>query len=45
MVDASGRLVGLNTMIAGPHVGLAIPIHVLEQVLGESDTGQEEAII
>lgn len=40
LVDTQGRLVGLNTMISGPEVGLAIPQHViklfLDQVLDES---------
>lgn len=37
MVDGDGRLVGLNTMISGPQVGLAIPIHVIEEFVGEMD--------
>jgi len=28
LVDAQGRLVGINTMINGPDVGVAIPTHV-----------------
>jgi serine protease Do len=40
MVDAGGRLVGVNTMIAGPDVGLAIPVDTvkrfLKQALGTS---------
>ena len=27
LVDGSGRLHGVNTMIAGPDVGLAVPVH------------------
>ena len=30
MIDASGRLVGLNTLMTGPDVGAAVPIHVVE---------------
>ena len=30
LIDAEGRLVGINTMITGPSVGLAVPIHVVE---------------
>jgi S1-C subfamily serine protease len=41
LVDVAGRLIGINTMITGPEVGLAIPIHVvknfLRQKLGTSD--------
>jgi serine protease Do len=41
MVDDDGRLVGINTMISGPDVGLAIPIktvkHFLKEALGSPD--------
>jgi S1-C subfamily serine protease len=41
LVDADGRLVGINTMMAGPDVGLAVPVHVvsgfLRQALGAGD--------
>ena len=33
MVDGSGRLVGINTMISGPEVGLAVPIHSVKRFL------------
>ncbi|MDX1613168.1 MAG: trypsin-like peptidase domain-containing protein [Candidatus Promineifilaceae bacterium] len=40
MLDDRGRLVGINTMIAGPNVGLAVPIptvkRFLKQILGSS---------
>ena len=36
LVDSDGRLVGINTMIAGPQVGLAIPINVVKQFLKEN---------
>lgn len=35
LVDPQGRLVGINTMIAGPDVGLAIPAHVVKVFLKE----------
>ena len=42
MVDDHGRLVGINTMISGPGVGLAIPIqtvkHFLKEALGSGST-------
>jgi serine protease Do len=28
LVDVQGRLVGINTMITGPDVGVAVPVHV-----------------
>jgi serine protease Do len=33
MVDAHGRLVGINTMMAGPGVGVAVPVHVVKRFL------------
>jgi serine protease Do len=33
MVDGHGRLVGINTMIAGPYVGLAVPIQTIKRFL------------
>lgn len=36
LVDVQGRLVGINTMITGPNVGLAVPIHAVKRFLQES---------
>jgi len=36
LVDVRGRLVGINTMITGPEVGLAIPVHVVKAFLRET---------
>ncbi len=36
LVDARGRLLGVNTMINGPDVGLAIPVHVVVDFLKQS---------
>lgn len=30
LVDAQGRLIGVNTMMTGPEVGVAIPVHVAQ---------------
>lgn len=35
MVDTRGRLVGVNTMINGPQVGLAVPVHEIKRFLRE----------
>jgi serine protease Do len=35
LVDGEGRLVGINTMISGPDVGLAVPVHVVKAFLQE----------
>lgn len=33
LIDVRGRLLGINTMINGPDVGLAIPVHVVVEFL------------
>ena len=33
LVDVAGRLIGINTMIAGPDVGFAVPLHVVARFL------------
>jgi hypothetical protein len=33
MVDSRGRVVGINTLMNGPEVGVAIPVHVAEEFL------------
>jgi len=33
LVDVHGRVVGINTMIAGPNVGLAVPLAVVQGVV------------
>src|SRR5262249_50741563 len=37
--DAEGRVVGVNAMVAGPRVALAIPSHVVEEFLGGRASG------
>jgi serine protease Do len=36
LVDAEGRVVGINTMITGPDVGFAIPVHTVKHFLKET---------
>jgi serine protease Do len=36
LVDINGRLVGINTMMAGPDVGLAVPVHVVKAFLRQA---------
>jgi serine protease Do len=36
LVDVHGRLVGINTMMAGPEVGLAVPVHVVRTFLRQT---------
>jgi serine protease Do len=33
LVDSQGRLVGINTMMIGPEVGMAVPVHVVKAFL------------
>ncbi|UCC65457.1 MAG: trypsin-like peptidase domain-containing protein [Anaerolineae bacterium] len=33
LVDVKGRLLGINTMMAGPDVGLAVPVHEVKAFL------------
>jgi serine protease Do len=36
LVDNHGRLVGINTIMAGPDVGLAVPVHVVKRFLHQA---------
>ena len=36
LIDAQGRLVGINTVMTGPEVGLAVPVHVVKAFLVEA---------
>ena len=36
MMDAEGRLVGINTMITGPEVAMAVPVHVVKGFLRDA---------
>jgi serine protease Do len=36
LVDATGRLVGINTMINGPDIGVAVPVDEVKLFLRES---------
>lgn len=33
LIDAKGRLIGINTMMVGPEVGMAVPVHVVKAFL------------
>lgn len=36
LVDSAGRLVGMNTLITGPDVGYAVPVHRIKSFLKEN---------
>lgn len=44
VVDAKGRLVGVNTMITGPNVGFAIPVHIVKAFLKRTLGTQRMAV-
>jgi serine protease Do len=44
VVDAKGRLVGVNTMITGPNVGFAIPVHTVKAFLKRTLGTQKIAV-
>lgn len=40
MLDSLGRLVGINTLMTGPEVGAAVPLHVIEDFMRDRSTSQ-----
>lgn len=45
LVDAQGRLIGVNTIMNGPDVGVAIPVHVVKAFLKQHlGTQQKQAV-
>jgi serine protease Do len=36
LVDVQGRLVGINTMMTGLEVGMAVPVHVVKAFLKQA---------
>lgn len=45
LVDAQGRLVGVNAIMNGPEVGVAIPVHVVKAFLKQHlGTPQKQAV-
>jgi S1-C subfamily serine protease len=43
IVDSAGRLVGVNTVMAGPDVGLAIPVDVVKRFMKEALQAESKA--
>ncbi|MBI4340093.1 MAG: trypsin-like peptidase domain-containing protein [Chloroflexi bacterium] len=41
LLDVQGRLVGINALIAGPHVAFAVPVHVAKAFLRETLLARE----
>lgn len=44
LVNAAGQLVGVNTIMNGPEVGVAIPVHVIKRFLKERLGTQQMAV-
>ena len=42
LTDARGRLVGINTLMTGPEVGMAVPVHVIKRFL-KDELGSQAA--
>jgi S1-C subfamily serine protease len=36
LVDVQGRLIGINTLMTGPNVGGAVPVHVVKSFLRDA---------
>jgi len=36
LIDVYGRLLGINTMMTGPDVGMSVPVHVVKRFLKET---------
>jgi S1-C subfamily serine protease len=36
LTDADGRLVGINTLMTGPEVGMSVPVHVVKRFLKDN---------
>jgi serine protease Do len=46
LVDVRGRLIGINSMMTGPNVGVAVPVHVVKKFLREAlGTPQAEPVL
>jgi serine protease Do len=45
MVDTEGRLVGINTMMNGPDVGVAVPVHIAKAFLKRAWAQQTRQVL
>ncbi len=46
LVDVNGRLIGINSMMTGPEVGVAVPVHIAKAFLRETlGTPAAEAVL
>ena len=45
LVNVDGQMVGVNTMLTGPGVGMAVPVHVVKQFLRRELASEEKASV
>lgn len=45
MIDTHGRLVGISTIMAGPDVGMAVPVHVVKAFLKEAVRSERTVLV
>lgn len=45
MIDAQGRLVGINTIMAGLDIGLAVPVHVVKAFLKQAMRSEAAPVV
>jgi len=45
LINMHGELVGINTMMTGPDVGVAIPAHVIDGFLRRTVRGEPAALM
>ena len=43
LIDDYGRLIGINTVMTGPEVGMAVPVHVIKRFLKQALGSQRAA--
>ena len=44
LVDSHGRLTGINTMMTGPDVGVAVPVHIAKTFLNQALEAKKEVV-
>lgn len=44
LVDSHGRLIGINTMMTGPDVGVAVPVHIAKTFLNQALEAKKEVV-
>ena len=45
LIDVYGHVVGINTMVTGPNIGIAVPIHVVKAFLHQKLGAKEPVLV